>query len=123
MHGVRRHTLVVYTAVCLVAAVPAGAGAAKCPPDSAKVGTVCVDLYEASVWQIDPIANPSLVKKVQAEAAHTERRAGPDVVRALDAVSSTPYRSGDELADVHRATVTDGDGIIRGESVVEPASR
>jgi hypothetical protein len=70
MHGVRRHTLVVYTAVCLVAAVPAAAGASsKCPPDSVKVGPVCVDLYEASVWQIDPIANPSLVKKVQAGKA------------------------------------------------------
>jgi formylglycine-generating enzyme required for sulfatase activity len=36
----------------------------KCPPDSVKVGNVCVDKYEASVWQIDP-ANRSLVNKVQ----------------------------------------------------------
>lgn len=43
-------------------------GAVKCPPDSAKVGNVCIDLYEASVWQIDP-ANTKLVKKVQAGKA------------------------------------------------------
>jgi hypothetical protein len=36
----------------------------KCPPDSVKVGNVCVDKYEASVWQIDP-TNRSLVNKVQ----------------------------------------------------------
>ncbi len=69
MKGFRRYTVLGYTAVCLVAAVPAGAGASKCPPDSVKVGTVCVDLYEASVWQIDPIANASLVTKVQAGKA------------------------------------------------------
>jgi hypothetical protein len=39
-------------------------GALKCPADSAKVGNVCIDLYEASVWQIDP-ANTKLVKLVQ----------------------------------------------------------
>src|SRR5262245_19238100 len=48
-----------------VAPAPAGAGAAKCPPDSVQVGRVCVDKYEASVWQI-PAASRSLVKKVQA---------------------------------------------------------
>jgi formylglycine-generating enzyme required for sulfatase activity len=68
MKAIRRCSIVVCTAVCLVAAVPAGAGAAKCPPDSAKVGTVCVDLYEASVWQIPP-SNTSLVKEVQAGKA------------------------------------------------------
>jgi hypothetical protein len=36
----------------------------KCPPDSAKVGNACIDLYEASVWQLDP-ANTKLVKLVQ----------------------------------------------------------
>jgi formylglycine-generating enzyme required for sulfatase activity len=48
----------------LVAAVPAGAGTLKCPPDSVKVGNVCIDTYEASVWLINP-SNTSLVKKVQ----------------------------------------------------------
>lgn len=39
----------------------------KCPPDSVKVGTACVDTYEASVWQIpDPTgADKSLVKKIE----------------------------------------------------------
>jgi Sulfatase-modifying factor enzyme 1 len=46
-------------------AVPAGAGTLKCPPDSVKVGTACVDRYEESVWQIPP-SNTALVKKVAA---------------------------------------------------------
>jgi hypothetical protein len=39
----------------------------KCPPDSVKVGNICIDLYEASVWQIDPVdpANLTLLRKVQ----------------------------------------------------------
>jgi hypothetical protein len=40
----------------------------NCPPDSAKVGNVCIDLYEASTWQIDPV-NTKLVKMVQAGKA------------------------------------------------------
>src|SRR5262245_40030680 len=42
--------------------------AKRCPKDSVQVGTICVDKYEASVWQIDP-ANKSLVKKAQSGTA------------------------------------------------------
>src|SRR5262249_48223635 len=53
---------------CTLLAGVAPALASKCPPDSVKVGTVCIDTYEASVWQIPP-SNTSLVKKVQAGKA------------------------------------------------------
>jgi hypothetical protein len=53
---------------CLAAAGSAGAGTLKCPPDSVKVGNVCIDTYEASVWQI-PSSNTALVKLVQAGKA------------------------------------------------------
>ena len=70
MKGVRRHLIVVgCTAVFLAAGVPVGAGTLKCPPDSVKVGNNCIDTYEASVWQIDPVANKKLVDKVQAGKA------------------------------------------------------
>ena len=51
-------------ALCLTWAVQASAATLKCPPDSVKVGNVCIDLYEASVWQIAP-SKAALVKKVQ----------------------------------------------------------
>jgi hypothetical protein len=35
-------------------AIPVHAATLRCSPDSVKVGTVCVDKYEASVWQIPP---------------------------------------------------------------------
>ena len=54
--------------VVLVAANSAAAGTLNCPPDSVKVGNVCVDAYEASVWQIAP-SNAKLVKLVQAGKA------------------------------------------------------
>src|SRR5215468_11330372 len=50
--------------MCLTAAFPARALTLRCPPDSVRVGTTCVDTYEASLWQIDP-ANTTLVRKVQ----------------------------------------------------------
>jgi formylglycine-generating enzyme required for sulfatase activity len=43
---------------------PAHAGTLRCPPDSVKVGNVCIDTYEASIWQIPP-DNIALVRKVQ----------------------------------------------------------
>ena len=45
-------------------AAPTHAGTLKCPADSVKVGNVCIDKYEASVWQIAP-SNTGLVKLVQ----------------------------------------------------------
>jgi hypothetical protein len=54
--------------VSLTLAVAMPAAALKCPPDSVKVGNVCIDLYEASVWSIPP-SNKKLVKKVQAGTA------------------------------------------------------
>lgn len=37
---------------------------ARCPPDAVLVGPLCVDMYEASVWEIDP-ADGLLIKQVQ----------------------------------------------------------
>jgi formylglycine-generating enzyme required for sulfatase activity len=68
MKGFRWYIIVGCTAGCLAAAVPAGAGTLKCPPDSVKVGNVCIDTYEASVWLIPP-SNTALVKLVQAGKA------------------------------------------------------
>jgi sulfatase-modifying factor enzyme 1 len=36
-----------------------------CPPDSVKAGTVCLDKYEASVWEV-PAANVALIQKIKA---------------------------------------------------------
>lgn len=43
-------------------AAPAGAThipTHNCPPDSVRVGTTCVDTYEASVWEISPPLTPA----------------------------------------------------------------
>jgi formylglycine-generating enzyme required for sulfatase activity len=69
MKPLRAYSVVGCAAVCLAVAVPVGAGTLKCPADSVKVGNNCIDTYEASVWQIDPVANKKLVDKVQAGKA------------------------------------------------------
>ncbi len=43
----------------------AEAGAEKCPGDSVAVGPACVDMYEASVWEIPAAGNSGLIKKVK----------------------------------------------------------
>jgi hypothetical protein len=43
---------------------PAAADDEKCPSDSAAVGPACIDMYEASVWEVPP-ANTSLIKKIR----------------------------------------------------------
>jgi formylglycine-generating enzyme required for sulfatase activity len=44
--------------------MPASALTPRCPRDSVKAGNVCIDKYEASVWQIPP-SNALLLKLVQ----------------------------------------------------------
>jgi formylglycine-generating enzyme required for sulfatase activity len=88
MKGCRRYIVIACTALSLVAAVPAGAG--KCPPDSVKVGNVCIDTYEASVWQIPP-SNTSLVKLVQAgKATLAKLKAGGAILLAPAATCHDP---------------------------------
>jgi formylglycine-generating enzyme required for sulfatase activity len=52
----------------LVLLLTGAAQAADCPPDSVRVGTVCADKYEGSVWRIPP-TNTELIKKVKAGKA------------------------------------------------------
>jgi formylglycine-generating enzyme required for sulfatase activity len=59
----RRGTAAVLLSLLVIVA-PARAQGKKCPPDSVPVGSVCIDTFEASVWQIPP-SNKGLVKKVQ----------------------------------------------------------
>ena len=66
MHRVSH--IISITAVWLAAAAATQAATLRCPPDSVKVGNVCIDTYEASVWQIPP-TNTALVKQVQSGRA------------------------------------------------------
>jgi len=61
------HAMAFGTAL-LATAAPAAAKTLRCAADAVKVGTICVDKYEASVWSIPP-SNTSLVKRVQAGKA------------------------------------------------------
>jgi formylglycine-generating enzyme required for sulfatase activity len=49
-----------------LALASASNAATKCPPDSAAVGTACIDVYEASLWSVPlaTTANRGLVKKI-----------------------------------------------------------
>ena len=51
-----------------LAVVPVAAGPTLCPPDSVQSGTVCMDKYEASVWDLTGVpggTKPKLVKAIQ----------------------------------------------------------
>ncbi|TMA80710.1 MAG: formylglycine-generating enzyme family protein [Deltaproteobacteria bacterium] len=64
---IRAVSTLVGLAFCVTWAAPAFA-VLKCPADSVKVGNVCIDKYEASVWLIAP-SETALIKKVQAGKA------------------------------------------------------
>lgn len=62
---------VVFCGFRLALATPAGA-AANCPSDSVRVGPVCVDKFEASVWDLSAVPaskRSNLIKKVKAGKA------------------------------------------------------
>jgi formylglycine-generating enzyme required for sulfatase activity len=86
-------------AVCLAGAVPVIAGSRKCPPDSVKVGTNCIDTYEASVWQI-PTTNTKLVKKVQdGKAKLADLNASGATQLALAETCAQPSQYGTNFPD------------------------
>ena len=51
-------------AIGVAAALPAKAITPRCSPDAVRVGNVCIDRFEASVWQIPP-SNTTLIRRVQ----------------------------------------------------------
>jgi len=56
----------------------------NCPPDSVRSGNICVDTYEASVWEIPP-ASTTLIKKVKLGIANlADLQAGGAVQRGVD---------------------------------------
>lgn len=60
----RARLLTVLAAAIVGPTLDVPAAAAKCPRDSVQVGTLCLDKYEASVWEIP--AGSRIVKKVAA---------------------------------------------------------
>src|SRR5947207_766714 len=76
-------------ALCLTWAVQASAGTLKCPPDSVKGGNACIDLYEASVWQI-ALSNTALVQKVQAGTATLADLTGGGATQLSPSSSCSP---------------------------------
>src|SRR5437867_2120736 len=76
-------------ALCVMGVAPALAGTLKCPPDSVEVGTVCIDRYEASVWQI-ALSNTALVQKVQAGTATLADLTGGGATQLSPSSSCSP---------------------------------
>src|SRR5438128_10142559 len=81
-------------ALCVMGVAPALAGTLKCPPDSVKVGNACIDLYEASVWQI-ALSNTALVQKVQAGTATLADLTGGGATQLSPSSSCSPVYPAD----------------------------
>jgi hypothetical protein len=85
--------IVLAAVVWLATALPAQAITLRCPPDSVKVGNVCVDTYEASLWQLDP-ANVTLVRRVQTgRAALADLVAGGAIPLSFSACGAMDFVS------------------------------
>src|SRR5438034_10969124 len=93
---------------CLSLALPALAGTLKCPPDSVKVGTVCIDTYEASVWQLP--AGSRLLTKFSVQRQKAGRPPGAPAVARQAGRSVRVDASGSGVHPDGRA----GRGSLRG---------
>lgn len=87
MHHLARS--IVVAAAILGVAGPARAATLRCPPDSKRVGNVCVDTYEASVWQIPP-TNTLLVRQVQAGTVTVAQLTAGGATELSPATSCSP---------------------------------
>jgi hypothetical protein len=88
-------------------AAPVLAGKSTCPPDSVRVGPVCVDRFEASVWRL-PSADAKLLKKIQQ---------GKVTLEDLQAASATQVSA---MPPGTCADVTYGDGFPTTGNWTEP---
>jgi formylglycine-generating enzyme required for sulfatase activity len=59
-----RFIFIIVALICALAEPAAAQTPKKCPIESVKVGGICIDIYEASAWQI-PAEQTSLIKKLQ----------------------------------------------------------
>jgi hypothetical protein len=72
---------------------------AECPPDSVEVGPLCVDKYEASVWEI-PVANKKLINRVkQGEATLHDLTAGGALQCGIDSADYPCSDNGNDCKD------------------------
>jgi len=86
--------------------LPHGIALAACPADSVKVGNVCVDKYEASVWEI-PASNATLINKVsKGKATLADLTAAGTTQRGVGATGAYPCDgSGNNCDDIYAVSI------------------
>jgi formylglycine-generating enzyme required for sulfatase activity len=86
--------------------------AAKCKPDAVKAGSVCMDKYEASVWQV-PATNKGLLTKIQnGTATLANLQAGGATQRGVSSDDYDPTTCpnyGQGCADIYAVSIS---GVI-----------
>jgi len=99
--------------VLVLSSSDAAADGMRCPPDAVRVGPVCVDKYEASVWLVPP-SIPRLVDRIRRGRADLEDLAAGGAVQAgaipIDGCNGLEYGpdfppSGNWTAPVYAASI------------------
>jgi Sulfatase-modifying factor enzyme 1 len=102
-------SMLLFASMCAVATLgtPAGAGdKTVCSPDSVAVGLVCVDKYEASVWQLDP-SNTSLIQKVRKGKATLADLAGGGAIQRGVNVDDYPCAdTGSDCSTIYAVSIS-----------------
>jgi formylglycine-generating enzyme required for sulfatase activity len=85
-----KRAVIMFGSVLVLGLLAAPAWAEKCPKDSVPVGNLCVDTYEASVWEI-PAGNKALINQVKkGTATLAALAAGGATQRGLGATDDYP---------------------------------
>lgn len=83
-------TSLIAIGVVLALGDPSHGANVKCAANAVKVGSICVDKYEASVWQISP-TNTALIKQVQkGKATLSQLTGGATQIGVAGTASCTP---------------------------------
>lgn len=94
---------VVFFGFYLGLAAPAAAVAAKCPADSVRVGPICVDKFEASVWET---TNAALIKKIKAgTVTEAQLLAGGAIQRGVSSDDYPCNNDGNDCTNIYAVSI------------------
>jgi len=93
------------SSVMMLGLLTAPAWAKKCPKDSVPVGNLCVDTYEASVWEI-PAGNTGLIKKIHKGTATLANLTAGGTQRGLGTTDDYPCNDdGNDCSTIYAVSI------------------
>src|SRR5262245_24073576 len=100
-----KRSVFMFGSMMVLGLLAAPAWAKQCPKDSVPVGNLCVDTYEASVWEI-PAGNNALINKVKKGTATLAALTAGGTQRGLGSTDDYPCNNnGNDCDDIYAVSI------------------